>query len=243
MEKAHFRLIGDVHGAYVDYLKMCSEAEYTLQVGDLAGPNYDVLSGLDSERHRVLAGNHDICNPSHPHYFRNLPHFLGDWGTLNIPRFGDLFYVRGSWSIDGKQREARMFRGVPGVHNEFWEESELSYVQLEQAILAYKDAKPDFVVTHECPLDIVTHVADPRFVRNFGYTSPVIRNRTNQSLQVMLDYHRPKHWIFGHYHQRWEQQIDGTQFTCLPIVRLVENWEDPMAETPSYFIDFPAKAD
>ena len=31
----HFRMIGDVHGELKEYVRLASEAQYTVQVGDL----------------------------------------------------------------------------------------------------------------------------------------------------------------------------------------------------------------
>jgi hypothetical protein len=41
-------------------------------------------------------------------------------------------------------------------------------------------------------------------------------------LQQMFDVHKPKHWVFGHYHIRRDFEIDGTQFHCLPELDSLE---------------------
>ena len=46
-------VIGDVHGEYDEYLKIISEHEHTVQVGDF-GFDYDVLKGVDPKKHRVV---------------------------------------------------------------------------------------------------------------------------------------------------------------------------------------------
>lgn len=93
-------VIGDCHSERNAYLHMIRECEYSIQIGDLDF-DYDwlVSKGVDVSRHRWLPGNHDNYDLA----FAS-PHCLGDFGTHSVPEFGDVFYVRGAWSIDHMAR-------------------------------------------------------------------------------------------------------------------------------------------
>lgn len=204
----HFRLIGDVHGYpnIPSYIKRAKKAEYSLQVGDLCGGKYKFLNELDPDHHKVLAGNHEVYNKGSDWYFRKMPHFLGDFGVWSPPDFEEIFYLRGGFSLNYKKKQ----------HWGCWsEEEELTVVQLQEAINLYAFLRPDFVVTHECPLRVVEHVTNPAVTLSFGYSNPIIRTKTNQALDAMMEIHQPKIWVFGHYHTYMSKKIDGTHFICL----------------------------
>lgn len=217
----HFRVIGDVHGRpnITSYLKRAKKAEYSLQVGDLSGSNYKFLNELDPLHHKVIAGNHEVFNAGSDWYFRNVDHFLGDFGLWSVPDFQDIFYVRGGMSLNKKEKEAI---GAWSI------EEELSVPKLDKAIELYEFLRPEFVVTHECPLRVVEHVANPLTTHYYGFKTSVIRTKTNQALDAMMEIHQPKIWIFGHYHEYLSKRIDGTHFICL----------NQMPEK-GHFIDFP----
>ena len=40
-------------------------------------------------------------------------------------------------------------------------------------------------------------------------------SRTRQAFDAMMSIHRPKLWIFGHWHRSRNEMIDGTRFICL----------------------------
>lgn len=189
--KTNFRLIGDVHGHYVQYHRLLQKARFTVQVGDF-GFDYATLRTIDATRHRILGGNHDNYDD-----MDNWPHFLGDYGRRNIPGFGDMFFVRGGVSIDRLKR-------TEGVS--WWRNEEMSMAECYKALAEYKKIKPTFVVSHECPRSIVPQVTA---------SIHIIPSRTNQVLEEMFACHPPKRWVFGHYHRSWNQIIDGTHFTCL----------------------------
>lgn len=208
--KPYFRLIGDCHGLHGQLAQISERAEYSLCVGDI-GFNYDFFERInfDPVRHRMISGNHDNFskNPEGK-FFRQTPHFLGDFGIYSVPGFGDIFYVRGGWSIDYKFRQI-------GVN--WWpDDEELSYEQCEKAIDLYKSLKPKFVVSHECPYNIVRFVADPLVAHSFGHPEVVIKTRTNQMLQAMVDFHAPRIHVFGHYHQNFDKFVNGKTGEVMP---------------------------
>ncbi len=189
--KANFRIIGDVHGKHGQYHLLIRKAKFTLQIGDF-GFDYETLSSVDPKRHRVIGGNHDNYDK-----VGQCPNFLGDYGIHNIPEFGDIFFVRGALSVDRHIRTESL---------DWWPEEELSIANCYAAIALYSKVKPEFVVTHTCPITIVPHVMA---------SSYVIPSRTGQLLEEMFAIHQPKRWVFGHYHRSWSKTIDGTSFTCL----------------------------
>ena len=88
------RVIGDVHGKYVPYSKICREAEqkglHTLQLGDM-GFSYGHFKhfGFEPEKHFFFGGNHDNYDT-----INNYPNNIGDFGQREYPG-GSFFFVRG----------------------------------------------------------------------------------------------------------------------------------------------------
>ena len=219
MDKPYCRFIGDVHGHQGRYVKLATEADYSIQVGDM-GFNYDKLkSDLPYGRHWFLGGNHDnytrgpcpTCGNSvswcdkcrgRGWVYSEMPqHYLGDHGIVQIPKIGNVFFVRGAWSIDQAYRTPML---------DWFEDEECDDATFESALSCYQKCLPDIMVTHTCPRSIVPHVP---FRRLFG--KGIIETRTDKALDWMLVAHRPKLWIFGHYHVSWTEKIDGTTFKCL----------------------------
>ena len=188
---ANFRIIGDVHGHYGHYHRLLRKAQFTVQIGDF-GFEYTTLLAVDARRHRVLAGNHDNYDE-----VENWPHFLGDYRVHSVTGFGDVFFIRGGLSIDRHLR-------TEGVS--WWTNEELSMADCYAALTEYTRIKPTFVVSHECPVSIIPHVTA---------SLSIIPSRTNQLLEQMLAVHKPRRWVFGHYHKSWKKVINSTQFICL----------------------------
>lgn len=193
------RFIGDVHGRIDEYVSLCRQADYTVQVGDLGFRRHyaDVIRRLDAARHRFLPGNHDD-------YGLLPPHSLGDFGVYEAAGL-TMFFVRGAFSIDRKHRTPQL---------DWWPEEELSQDMLDEAVRLYERLAPQLVVTHDCPLSISRYVGDLAVLRAFGLTED-LRSRTQVALQAMLERHQPARWIFGHYHQDKSFDADGVRFTCL----------------------------
>jgi predicted phosphodiesterase len=188
-------VIGDVHGKYAHYHKIIRQTEqhtYTIQLGDF-GFKYDTLKNVDHTKHIIIGGNHDnydIC--------WNYPHFLTDYGYMNNFNGIDFFYYRGAYSID------RNYRTV-GIN--WWENEQVSIEQFMQARELYREIKPDIVITHDAPMEIVPYLLPPG--------SRIYENNTNWALNELFNIHQPKIWRFGHYHKSWRMTINGTDFKCL----------------------------
>lgn len=203
------RLIGDVHGKIGQYINIASPAQYSLQVGDM-GFNYDKIN-LDSSKHKFVPGNHDNYDLLPNEYS------LMDYGVWSTDV--DIFYIRGAWSIDGPgcpwdQGKSMGRSRIQGV--DWWDNEECDVKTLEAAIELYSQIQPRIVVTHEAPLSAVQWMHDNKYIPQ---RFPVIKTRTSQALQIMLEIHRPSSWYFGHYHNNAEFKLgtgyDKCIFRCL----------------------------
>ena len=186
------RIIGDVHQKTKQYLKLIKETDYSIQLGDF-GFNYDCLDNVDSNFHKITSGNHDNMNIVHQY-----PHFLGDFGTYTIDNPQqipfDCFFIRGGYSIDKAYR-------TEGIS--WWANEELSWEQMNECVKEYKRVKPDVVISHECPAEIIPYVVQ----NNFNITP----SSTSRLLNELLTAHQPELWFFGHLHNTCEYHDDRKQ--------------------------------
>lgn len=203
-------LVGDVHQK-LDHLKrLLTKKNFdgpVVQLGDL-GFNYDKLSDMPGNPFRFLGGNHDNYLA-----YKNCPESLGDYGTLDSLGRPDVFFIRGGLSIDKKYR-TRGFDWFP--------EEQLTDTEFHDCLAAYSVAKPEIVISHECPQIAIPHVAqfsDEYIVANFGCSLP---SKTSVFLQNILMIHLPKYWIFGHYHVSKSFRVDGADFRCLSELECCE---------------------
>lgn len=202
----NIQLVGDIHGNFDKLRKLVySFKGTTIQLGDLGigfieervnptwslevGQPYMIRSLTDIRFNReqmvFLRGNHD-----HPEKCREHPNYLGEYGM-----YKDVFYISGAWSID---RDCR----TEGV--DWWPDEELTIKQGYEALEMYKKAKPNIVISHDCPSLILNRLH-----------AHVIETRTGQLLSAMLVEHHPKHWYFAHHHMHFEETIMGVHFKCL----------------------------
>lgn len=195
-------LCGDVHGNIPAYFDIVKNADYSIQLGDLGFKYKPIMMNISSEFHKVVAGNHDNYTLEKGVFIHQTSHFLGDFGVHAIPNIGSFFFVRGGQSIDKDER-------LVGIN--WWHEEELSYEKCLEACKYYEDVKPDIVVSHECPKEIIPYVSTIK-----RYKGRLIsESRTSLLLQNMIEIHRPRYWFFGHYHVSWSKEINRTQFRCL----------------------------
>lgn len=195
-------LCGDVHGNIPAYLDLVKNSDYSIQLGDLGFSYKPIIFNISSEFHKVVAGNHDNYTIEKGVFIDQTSHFLGDFGVHVVPEIGSFFFIRGGQSIDRDQR-------LVGI--DWWHEEELSYKKCVQACNYYQEIKPEIVISHECPTEVIPYVSKME-----RYNGRLIgESRTSLLLQNMIEIHRPRHWFFGHYHVSWSMMIGGTQFRCL----------------------------
>jgi Calcineurin-like phosphoesterase len=210
------RFIGDVHGKFRRYHRILEESPYrTHQVGDMGvgflryphgdpqeNPHFDLMVEKGATFNR---GNHD-----NPAVCAKHKQCIPD-GTI----VGNIMYCGGAVSIDKPYR-------IEGFS--WWPEEELSFEGLEPIIEAFKAAKPDIMVTHECPESIAE-----RIVGSMANTRshPVKleerwKSRHRVAFERMLAEHKPKLWIFGHWHVPFATKFLGTDFICLPELATID---------------------
>lgn len=194
-------LIGDVHdGNMNSYLDICERSNQkgfdTIQLGDIGfKKEYDQIKfeGVNGTHNYVLFGNHDYYDKIDD-YVHTKDYSLGDFGFNEEL---SLFWVRGARSIDAEQR----IIGYSWFPNE-----ELNTSEQLEAYDLYCKVKPRFVISHDCPHEMTSRIF---------HKSHNIRTSTGLMLQNMFEFHKPRFWIFGHYHQSKNVNIDGTTFICL----------------------------
>lgn len=183
------RIVGDVHGNMNAYLELRGFGP-SIQVGDFGvGFIPDELIPSTSEHHRVIRGNHD-----HPQEIRKLPGFVPD-GTVH----GQYMFVGGAWSIDKEMR-------TPG--RDWWPDEECSLEELYDIYDKYVMTKPDIMITHDAPQSVPESMGLCVYKQN-------IRTRTGEAFDAMFQAHKPKLWIFGHWHITSDMNIMGTEFICV----------------------------
>ena len=200
------RFIGDIHGKWNEYVSLL-DCERSVQVGDfgmgfanhdsdMADAMFDIFPG----EHRFIRGNHDS-----PDECRKSTHWIDD-GTIE----DGIMYIGGASSIDRAWRTA-------GV--DWWHDEELSYEELYQVAEVYAQAKPNILVTHECPEFWATVAMIPLVRGNTNFPS-----RTRVVLDEMYAAHRPKLHIFGHWHHNlnYVDKGTGTHFVCLNELAFID---------------------
>lgn len=220
------RLIGDVHGKFGRYKNILKASPYpTIQVGDLGvgfrrtqGPNVgEIYSNPPHYRmapggHRFIRGNHD-----NPEECKKHSQFIPD-GTIE----GKAMFVGGAVSIDRVYRQEGY---------SWWPDEELSIEELNAIVDRYLEAKPEIMITHDCPEDVAEAMVAHRLLHVGQYVGAKLggqfASRTRQAFQSMWSAHRPKLWVFGHWHIPFDHILNGTRFICLPELA----WMDVDLET------------
>jgi predicted phosphodiesterase len=198
------RFIGDVHGLKYELGLVLGnipdDVMSVIQVGDMGvgfgqGDYWhesleDMMQAVNG---RFIRGNHD--NPAQCKEMRT---WIQDGRIEN-----DVMFIGGAWSIDYQWR-------TMGV--DLWEDEELSMHQFYGLISTYDYVRPRVMVTHDCPLS----VSEELFIkRGKSFSGGQYRTRTGTALEEMFSIHKPKLWIFGHWHNNVDEVIDGTRFICL----------------------------
>lgn len=202
---AHLRIVGDVHGMTVKHVNLVKDCDYSLQIGDMAF-NYDALAYLDSDRHWFFGGNHENMDA-----YYDCPNAIGDYGHIKMGEI-PLFFIRGAFSIDKKLRLEAELRGEQKT---WWSKEQLSIPELSDAMDSYTNSKPDLMVTHTAPLEIAKMVGTDGALKMYGLDPKNFTTNTQEALQLCFDIHKPKVWIFGHFHKEWVLDYKGTLFICL----------------------------
>lgn len=186
--------VGDVHADWQPFLKKIKNCKQPIvQVGD-----FGIGFGVNIEPEKLpdnfyfINGNHDNSAEC-----RNYKNFLGRYGfneELNI------FYIGGGESIDKHLR-------TPGL--DWWEDEQLNTLEANKALELYEKIKPAIVVSHEAPREQAEHLCH---LHSTSWTCKI--------LNEMLKINRPLRWIHGHYHKTFTQEIQGTIYHSLGILKV-----------------------
>jgi len=197
------RFIGDIHGAYAPYVKIISEVQDSVQIGDFGyGFGYkgkseyidDFLSKVPG-RHRAIRGNHDSLSE-----ISRSSHWIPD-GTIE----NGVMYIGGATSIDKAYRTEG---------EDWWADEEVDPKLMESFIDKYNSERPHTMVTHEVPEFLVPFLS---IGSPFGNVQEYSNTRRTFDKMYLYSYHTPKTWIFGHWHMKVDFQHENTRFICLPI--------------------------
>jgi hypothetical protein len=201
-------LIGDVHGKFGPYKKLIRDSKHSIQLGDMGvgfvRPDYHRWTEHDSDtkyainppfdymvrgNHRFIRGNHD-----NPGVCKRHKQWIAD-GTYDETM--KAMMVGGAFSID------HMFRTRD---IDWWADEELSYDEADKALTTFLEKKPEIMLTHDCPLEVIPWMHSHHFKDN---------SFTQRYLQNMFEQHQPRLWVYGHHHKSFEMKINGTTFRCL----------------------------
>lgn len=205
------RFIGDVHGKFGRYKTNLNNSPHkTIQVGDLgvgfrshitggwtSNPPFDTMVEKDA---RFIRGNHD-----NPECCRQHKRWIPDGQVED-----NMMFIGGALSIDASFRIKDY---------SWWADEELSQDRLDQMVIEMQFVEPEIMVTHECPERIAAMiVAGIRDLRSGGVMKmdPRFASRTRVAFDEMFAGHKPKLWLFGHWHLPFDRVVDGTRFICLP---------------------------
>ena len=199
------RFIGDVHGN-IRNLQCLSDELINIQLGDLNLFGYDVWFDKTGTGYVktpfefefpcwFVDGNHDNfalkqLNPDSPSIVpieKNL---------FYIPRgyvSGKTLFIGGADSID---RNVRTF----GV--DWFQEEQFTSAQINR-IMDLKD-EIEVVVSHDAPVSFVKHKL-----------GTVYNLMSGKFLDAVFGLFKPSLWVFGHFHQYFNEEFNGCRFVGL----------------------------
>ena len=192
--------IGDVHGKYRQYERLIERYPDTIQVGDMGVGFKRYVYHDDEDRY--------FPNPPHAKMVQHNARFIR--GNHDNP---GICKEQSQWIEDGHVEDGMMFIGgavsIDRLYRRegysWWDNEELSYDELDTLVLRYQLERPRIMVTHECP----------EYVANYMTDKIDVPSRTRQAFDSMHYHHQPELWVFGHWHQSFDQVLEGTRFVCL----------------------------
>ena len=181
----------------------------------------------------VIRGNHD--NPIFWDKSKglNLPKFhnlkLVDDYTVHEIENKKVLFVGGALSIDRRPRMADF------PYPTWWKDEEFKYNEIKLHDCLKKHKNIDVVITHTAP-DFCYPTDDNVYIVNHYHIIESahgvdLKLQLKQERQEMTEmYHdltihhgkKPKHWFYGHFHDKKEETHDNIQFHLLDINELFE---------------------
>jgi hypothetical protein len=203
--------VGDVHGKFDLYYNIVKNKEYSLCLGDFGfSHSWNKLgySNLDSNCHKICAGNHDDYDIA-----PNIPHYLGDFGQFTLNK-KSIFFIRGGISID---RVYRVGDELGGASKTWWSQEELNYKQMIECEALYKKLKPKIVISHVPPQRFIENIhgnKDNSILQRFKFHVGFCEN-TSLLCDRLLDINLPEVYLSGHHHKSYQEQYKNMKFISL----------------------------
>ena len=189
-------VLGDIHADWPALNTFINKKnpEIIMSAGDFGywprykGPNHSI-SNIKNKDTKIYwcDGNHEdfysirdnILTPNKLEVAKNI--FYQPRGSvLTLPDGRNVMFIGGAWSIDYQNR-------VDGVS--WFEKEELIWEKDIENIYNYKEDDIDLIISHTAPTEFVLGVWG-----NENY------DPSRKVLSHVLDYLKPKQWIFGHWH-------------------------------------------
>lgn len=201
------RFIGDVHSEFEGYMSLLN-CPYSIQLGDFGlgfGRDAYLKFKKGKVRHFFIRGNHD-----NPKICRTYPNFIPDGSFFkDFAGIKDLrlFALGGALSIDREYR-------IEGLT--WFPDEEASILDLYRIIDLYNEHNPRVVVSHDCPSQVLG-----QFTKNIR-DNPKYQSKTRQALTHMFESRQPELWVFGHYHEHIDVEVNGCRFICVDSLNYVD---------------------
>ena len=193
-----YRIYGDIHGSHRDmqFNIINDKVENSIQVGDFGigfANDYwhdKVNTYQKSGNHRFIRGNHDD-----PQRCKSMHGYIPD-GTVE----NNMMFIGGAWSIDANYRLANNWP--------WWPDEELSIEDMYILTEVYAFSQPEIMITHDGPGNVTAEMF-------LTHGKARYLTRTGQWFDSLFEIHKPKLWLFGHWHTTKVYEIDGTKFICV----------------------------
>jgi predicted phosphodiesterase len=232
-----YLVAGDVHGCFYDLECVINQAikkykiDACIQVGDFGfypvcldrfiGKRFNVPVYAIDGNHE----NHDWLKVSlekgagpiwkEQHNLEFIPR--GTTWEIDGCKFG---FLGGAMNVDRKQAGSSKKRTTNYLLN----------VEIKEAVRKFNDfGQLDFLITHSCPHSIGVGMEgnacffesiDKYITTPFGVSTGTLNDCGEQALSNLWYglTHKPKEWIYGHFHQLTQKQVQDTIFTCIGCV-------------------------
>lgn len=228
---------GDVHGCFYDLECVINQAikkyniDACIQVGDFGfyplcfdkftGRKFNVpVYAIDGnhENHEWLKKSLENATATtwkEQHNIEYVPR--GTTWELDGCKFG---FVGGAMNVDRKQHGSSKHRTTNYPLN----------VEIREAIDKFNNfGQLDFLITHSCPHSIgvgmegkacFLETIEKYITRPFGVSTGPFNDCGEQALTNLWNSLniKPRHWIYGHFHQLTQKMVQDTTFTCVGCV-------------------------